>query len=385
MSRFGVFVFRAACILGACVAASAVLAAPPSIQPGSWTLAVLPDTQHYAESYPDIFNEQTQFIADYKTSLNIAYVLHEGDLTDDNNSTQWGRASTAFDILDNASVPYSLLPGNHDYGTNGTCNNRTSYMADYFPVMRLAGRATFGSVYPGEPDSPHNSYSLFGAGGTDWLVLAMEFAPRDQIVDWADGVLKQHPNRQAMIVTHAYLYYGDVLYDYATYGEQGSCSPYSYPIKDEPGGVNDGGDMWTKLKDNPNLQFIFSGHSGETGYRADEADHGNVVHQILANYQDLPEGGEGYLRLLEFLPDGRTVHVRTYSPHLDCCRYDSVYGEGLNDFMLTMTQVPEPSSLRLAAVAGLGCVSVLAYKRWRVFRCRKVLRRRTCPPCDCGN
>jgi hypothetical protein len=31
----------------------------------------------------------------------------------------------------------------------------------------------------------------------------------------------------------------------------------------------------------------------------------------------LPGGGRGYLRLLELLPDGKTVQVKTYSPLLD--------------------------------------------------------------------
>ena len=51
-----------------------------------------------------------------------------------------------------------------------------------------------------------------------------------------------------------------------------------------------------------------------TGYLASVNDTGTTTHQILSNYQMRQLGGEGYLRLLEFLPDGRTVRVRTYSP-----------------------------------------------------------------------
>jgi hypothetical protein len=43
-------------------------------------------------------------------------------------------------------------------------------------------------------------------------------------------------------------------------------------------------------------------------------DDGQDVHQIVFNAQFLPRGGQGWLRLLEFLPDGKTVHVRTFSP-----------------------------------------------------------------------
>lgn len=46
-------------------------------------------------------------------------------------------------------------------------------------------------------------------------------------------------------------------------------------------------------------------------------NRGNTCHQMLSNYQMRALGGEGYLRVLELLPDGRTVVVRTYSPLLD--------------------------------------------------------------------
>jgi hypothetical protein len=34
------------------------------------------------------------------------------------------------------------------------------------------------------------------------------------------------------------------------------------------------------------------------------------------------EGGEGFLRLVEFLPDGETVQIRAYSPSLDAFKTD---------------------------------------------------------------
>jgi hypothetical protein len=41
------------------------------------------------------------------------------------------------------------------------------------------------------------------------------------------------------------------------------------------------------------------------------------MHQLLFNAQWAPQGGDGWLRLLEFQPDGKTIEVKTYSPHLD--------------------------------------------------------------------
>jgi len=40
---------------------------------------------------------------------------------------------------------------------------------------------------------------------------------------------------------------------------------------------------------------------------------------MFANYQMRELGGEGYLPLLELLPDGETMHVRSDSPLYDRC------------------------------------------------------------------
>jgi hypothetical protein len=54
------------------------------------------------------------------------------------------------------------------------------------------------------------------------------------------------------------------------------------------------------------------------GLVSSQTDHGQTVHEMWVNFQDPTKiGGAGYLRLLEFLPDGQTVHAKTYSPLLD--------------------------------------------------------------------
>jgi serine phosphatase RsbU (regulator of sigma subunit) len=50
-------------------------------------------------------------------------------------------------------------------------------------------------------------------------------------------------------------------------------------------------------------------------FGSDRGDHGNVVHQMMCDYQKKEMGGLAYLRLLEFAPDGETVQVWTYSPY----------------------------------------------------------------------
>ncbi|MBN1911076.1 MAG: PEP-CTERM sorting domain-containing protein [Pirellulales bacterium] len=316
---------QAILVLAGMLVATAVSAAPLTVPETSWTLAILPDTQYYVQSYPTTVHAQTQFLVDYQDELNLAYVLHEGDVTNNNTTAQWTVASAAFQTLDTAGINYSIAPGNHDYGLNGNAADRSTYMGNYFPISRLDDQGTYGGVYPGEPTSPVNSYSLFSAGGTDWLVLALEFGPRDGVLTWAEGLMNQYSGdvpgysrREVMIVTHANLYCDSTLYDYAnpdpSTGGQ-TWNPHSYGVATSGGGVNDGAEMWEEFKDCENLKFVFNGHVLEdhAGYLATTGENGNVVHHVLANYQSTGSGGNGYMRLLEFKDDG-TVHVRTYSP-----------------------------------------------------------------------
>jgi hypothetical protein len=348
MNRFYSLFSRGLFLFGTSFLASVALAAPPEVALGSWTLAILPDTQHYAENYPSILAAQTQFLADFKEKLNLAFVLQEGDITNKNTSAEWERVSHAFSTLERAGVCYAIVPGNHDYvpKEKSTATRAMSLMNEYFPVTRLKKEATFGGVWPIEPDSSHNSYSLFSAGGTDWLVLSLEFGPRNEVVDWADQILKKYRPRKAMILTHAYLYCDNTRYDWAAKGKKQAWSPHGYPFAKQSGGVNDGEELWQKLKGNANLKFVFCGHvlSDGEGYLASVGDHGNVVHQILANYQFLRKGGLGYMRLLEFLADGDTVHVRTYSPWLDQHGKDPNRTEATHDFLIKLSSASPPEN-----------------------------------------
>jgi hypothetical protein len=82
--------------------------------------------------------------------------------------------------------------------------------------------------------------------------------------------------------------------------------------------VNDGEELWQKLV-SPHKGFVLTlnGHVLEdgAGRMTSKGAHGQTVHQLLANYQNRAEGGAGYMRLIEFLPDG-SLMVRSFSPSL---------------------------------------------------------------------
>ena len=279
--------------------------------PNSWTLVILPDIQNYSSDYPGILQLQTRWIAENKDKRNIVYVMQNGDVTNGNSKPEWERASRGMGILDSI-VPYAIVPGNHDCGKGGRAEDRTTYMNDYFPPSRFAQWPTFGGTM--EPEHIENNYHLFQAGGRDWIILGLEWGPRDTALQWADEILTKYADRKAIVFTHAYLYGDSTRYDWSKKGKSQSANPHAYGTA---GGVNDGEEMWNKLiKKHANVFMAMNGHipKGGLGFQVSKGEHGNEVNEMAVNYQWEDIGGGGWLRLIEFLPDGKTVQAKTYSP-----------------------------------------------------------------------
>ncbi|MCY1057364.1 metallophosphoesterase [Nannocystis sp. SCPEA4] len=292
------------------------LPGPPSLPlfvEGSTTFVVLPDTQYYSHRYPSIFHSQTSWIARNAVERNIAYVFHLGDIVHTNSSTEWKNASAAMAELDGL-VPYGLVPGNHDYGPKGNASTRETQLNEWFSFDDAELMPSFGGAY--QANRLDNTFHLFDAGGHAWIALLLEWGPRDEVIDWANVVMDMYPDRLGILVTHAYLNHDDRRYDHTDAQHSQAYNPHLY---DTEGGVNDGEELWQKLVRQHRFVLTLNGHvlGDGTGYLASVNDHGKVVHQILSNYQNRNFGGEGYLRLLELLPDGRTMQVRTYSTMYD--------------------------------------------------------------------
>ncbi len=337
------FWMAAGCVVALSVAAKPAGAVVDSNE--TWSLVLLPDTQKYVSS--DALNEgfikQTQWIVNNRESRNIKAVLHLGDITDNNTTAQWTRAKTAISILD-GQVPYMLAPGNHDYGPNGNASNRQTLFNDYFRPTDNAlndpakGGALGGTYEAGKLD---NAWYTFQANGRDYLVLSLEFGPRDQVVEWADQVVADHPHHNVILLTHAYVYSDSTRYDWATKGNSQSWNPHNYGVGSHPDGVNDGEELWQKLvRKHPNFILTVNGHvlNGGLGFLVSENDHDREVNQMLFNTQTEANGGNGWLRILEFHPDG-TVQVQTYSPLLDQWKRDAK-----NEFTFNVHLIPEPST-----------------------------------------
>jgi hypothetical protein len=288
-------------------------ALPPSAtgQSDDFTVVVLPDTQIYSAAYPHIFRSQTEWIARNRSAMNIQFVVGLGDIVDQGSTlTQFQNADAAIRVLDQAGIPYVLPLGNHDYTDNKPASRTATLFNQFFGPARYAGKPHYQGSFP--TGSNENFYSIFEVAGRKLLVLALEFNPRNSALQWAANVLAANRDKDVIIATHSYLFSDD--------SRVAKCDPDSaatYGLSAD----NDGEEMWHNfVKQHSNVVMVLSGHikvGDGTGRLSEIALNGNLVNQVLADYQAYPQGGGGYLRIMRFRPSLNRVEVTTYSPYLN--------------------------------------------------------------------
>lgn len=296
--------------------------------PNAYTIAVVPDTQDYV--FPGMgqatLNGMFDWLADNSKSMNIRFVTHVGDVTQDNTPAEWAIAKEAITRL-NGKVPYAMVPGNHDQG--GGSRDYSSLQSTYFSPEYMREHSTLGGVYDQETgDSKNAWYRFTGADGTEWIALSLEFGARDDVLRWAGEVLAANQDHRAIITTHSYTNMGTRADNYSgPVFAEGTGKDYG--IGNSAQNANDGEDMWQKLvSKHPNVSFVFSGHVFGDGAETIVSynDAGLPVFQMLVNYQNGVStevtgngdagrggnGGNGAIRLLIIDPDNKTVQTETY-------------------------------------------------------------------------
>ena len=285
-----------------------------------FTIVVLPDTQCYCDTRVKYaahhwkngdlrryFFKQTEWARDNQKRLNIAFLVHEGDIVQTDYPEEWEIAKEAMSKLD-GKVPYCLCLGNHDMGFRKTDQSKLSYKTAetrrthfnrYFPRAKYAKTKEFGGTFD---ESHDNSWYHFEQAGLKFMIVALEFKPRDEVLAWADEVVKQHPEHRVIVLTHSYLNADNKRRTRSGYAVKG----------------NAGEQIWQKfVRKHENIFMVLCGHVIGEARLTSTGDHGNAVHQLLSDYQAMNNGGESWLRYMVFHPDRNKIEVFTYNPALD--------------------------------------------------------------------
>ena len=286
---------------------------PVSPDDYDYTFVWMSDTQYYSESYPHIFDRQTQWIVEKADEMKIKYVFHTGDLVDEyDKEEQWKNADQFMKTLDDAGIPNGVLAGNHD--VDHKTNDYTEYYR-FFGENRYKDRPYYGESYKNN----RGHYDLISANGNDYIMVYMGWGVDDESIAWINKVLAEHPHRKAILSFHEYLL------------STGTRHPLGDKIYNQI------------VLPNKNVIAVLSGHYHEAQTLVDEIDDNGdgtpdrKVYQLLADYQAGPEGGQGYMRLLHFDQDQNRIIVNTYSPYLnDYNFYDSDKYPDKDEFIIDL-------------------------------------------------
>ena len=225
-------------------------------------------------------------------------------------------------------VPFSISVGNHDkYDFKDPEYN-------YIPSDRrdfMFNKTFYNETYLNELDGWYGegdvtcSYSAFRAGNTDWLLVNLDFGPTDEMLEWASGVIEDHPDHKVIVITHAYMYR-----DGTTIDREDCYAPSRYNSV-----FNDGDQVFDKLiSQHENIVLAIGGHDPHDHIVCTQVKgvHGNTVTQMLIDpqYMDYYYGATGMVALLHFSEADNTMTVRYYSTAKD------MYGSEQSQFTVKL-------------------------------------------------
>lgn len=284
---------------------------------GYKTIAVIPDTQNLTLLRPNSYKKLTKWIADQKDTLGIEFAIHVGDIVNDREvPSQWKTAVDSMKTLEDANIPYVFSPGNHDteirkvdgvwFGVRDTVK-----MNQNFPYSKFSKQPSFGGAFKeGEMD---NAYSYFTVNNVEFMTISLEQNPRDEVLEWANKVAEENPDKRILVTTHEYLYAD---------GER--TTEDTFETLSYIGGSNQGEMLWEKFaKKHKNIVAVIGGHVEYPDVLATEdiGDHGNKVQQILCDaqlmdkYEINTNGNEGLgmVMLMSFKEGSNDVDINWYS------------------------------------------------------------------------
>jgi Domain of unknown function (DUF4465) len=280
-----------------------------------FTVALLPSTALYVESFPEILDSQLRYLASsYRSSSGepIVFVSHLGNIVaHGSEESEWETADEAMRILD-ASVPYGIVPGLNDLEDLEDPLLGAPFYLHYFPADRVdaSGRRS------GVSEDGYSSYQVFDTPVGDVLALNLMVDSPPPTMEWAQQILDTYRGVPTMVTMATYL---DVVGTMVT--------RHAAPLLTTPDDSWEGVSaqlLWEELIwHNPQVFMVACGDGSTESLQLSWNRAEQPVVEMLSGYRLRPEGGEGYLRLLRFYPRRNEMRVMTYSPWLNTYEQDA--------------------------------------------------------------
>jgi len=327
----------------------------PPLPNGAFTVVVVPDTQSYRgrgckatpHSTDPVTNEnlaaQVAWIVKHRDDQNIVFVSHVGDIVDRNTGEQWAVAKEQLDKL-RGIVPFGLTVGNHDMTSKGDAR----LFQRHFPASSFREYPWYLGCYEHDRADQNvsannvNSAQTFTAGGRRFIVLHLECNAPDDVLAWADDLMRKNSDKHVLVTTHMDL--GIVEHPKSSEGYIRDPKGRMRWVKIHGARGNNGEQLWEKLfRKHANLKLICCGdQSRVTALRLTTVgDAGNPVPSLLSDYQSRP-----VLRLMRFGPEENRVHVLTYDVEQSVLVERTKYVADVNQHQFTLDYSPGAASSR---------------------------------------
>ena len=319
-----------------------------------WSMVFIPDIQNLVTGkYTKFWYDMADWIAANVKTENIQHVIGAGDSTWSNQAAEYKYARNGFDKFASL-VSWSNMIGNHDYVWSSTSRDSTNYNtyfgSDY--ITSTYANYTYQASYNDEYDisGTENSYYTFNVNGEHWMILQLEYYPRQEVLTWANEIIEEYPNYNIILTTHSYL---DGQGDYAK-----DSMNYTSEDANVGGGLGESTEeIWNDvITSHDNVKMVLCGHStngsGAIVTKEVKNDAGSDVTALMLNAQDKDMTDEsssveteyysgqalGMLGILRFSADGSQVAVQYYAPG-----YDKSYDSASNAITLShATESCEP-------------------------------------------
>jgi hypothetical protein len=293
-----------------------------------FTVAILPDTVNYTGGAPQMLTTMLDWVAANREARNIAFVTHTGSVVDAsaaNAPDAWLAASENFARIEDPvatalpqGLPFGLAAGPRDLPVTQPGYNQ------FFGRPRFAGRSWFAGS--DVLTSNANHLELFSAGGVDFAVAHIAYdatlSNTSPSLVWLKTMLARYRDRQFIVVTH------DLL-------APSAGVPYSTL----------GAVVYNAIANFNNVVLLLGGSTLDELRRVNSLNG----YSLAANYSGRANGGDGWMRLLEFSPAAGRIHVRTYSPTRG--EYET---DNDSDFTLRWKNPIEPPAwTTIASIGGL--------------------------------
>jgi Calcineurin-like phosphoesterase len=272
-------------------------------------IAVLPDTQYYSQNNvanptQSLFHDQVSWLLANRSAQNLVFVTHLGDVVNVAGgvgaaSTQWPVALDAMSRLKSSTLPFSVLPGNHDWTSTAGTGSIEHYRSRFGDQANYYAGKSWSLGYDGRGI---NTAQKFDTPAGPMLNISLEFnatsptaiagAPQTPIA-WAQSIINANPGVSTIISTHNAV---------------------------NPGSGRDGfGQSLFKqlVRDNNQVFMVLNGHYSGNDNEEDRTTlnrYGRPVFERGVDYQNNANGGDGWLNLIEFDPAARKMRLATYSP-----------------------------------------------------------------------